>query len=279
MNMLEAYKSCLSKYAVFSGRARRSEYWLFALGNYLLSLVFYGLAFLAGTQDEETLLYVLYAFSGAYSLIMLLPGLAVCIRRLHDTGRSGAFLFIALIPFAGSIILLVFLCQDSEPGENAYGPNPKESRTWVDSGARTISSAESSWDAPDLKTAEVKTDRYYKTTVVQKKLMVNCIRGPIVGKAAQGEVVYVGRDINLCQLAFPDNTPGVSKIHCMLHRNGNSIEVQDLGSSFGTFQEGGARLPANTPVILNQAGAQGNANGVYTLFIGSQDVAITVKLL
>ncbi|TJY41720.1 DUF805 domain-containing protein [Cohnella pontilimi] len=63
--------------------------------------------------------------SGLYALAILLPSLAVSVRRLHDTGRSGWWLLIGLIPLIGAIILLVFTCQDSQPGDNRYGPNPR----------------------------------------------------------------------------------------------------------------------------------------------------------
>lgn len=60
-----------------------------------------------------------------YSLAVLVPSLAVIVRRLHDIGKSGGWFFISFVPFVGGIILLVFECMDSQPGENAYGPNPK----------------------------------------------------------------------------------------------------------------------------------------------------------
>ena len=108
MGMIEAVKSCFSNYATFSGRARRSEYWYFCLFNFLVGLV---LTFIP--------------FAGIfYSLITFLPGLAVAVRRLHDTGRSGWMWFLCLIPLIGWIWLLVLYCTDSKE-DNQYGPNPK----------------------------------------------------------------------------------------------------------------------------------------------------------
>ncbi len=69
--------------------------------------------------------YIFLALLGIYSLATLIPSLAVGIRRLHDTGKSGWWIFISLIPFVGPIILLIFLVKDSDPGTNLYGPNPK----------------------------------------------------------------------------------------------------------------------------------------------------------
>ena len=115
------YLEVLKKYAVFSGRARRKEYWMFFLFNIIIVVV---LGFIEGViglapESDQSVLAMLY------SLAVFLPGLAVGIRRLHDTGRSGWWLLLAIIPIVGAIILLVFLVQDSQSGENQYGLNPK----------------------------------------------------------------------------------------------------------------------------------------------------------
>lgn len=114
---------CLTKkYACFSGRARRQEYWLFFLFNFIAAFVvgFIG-GFLASVTGVDA-----FAFFGAiYNLAVLIPSFAVFCRRMHDTGRSGWWWLIGLIPFVGIIVLLVFCCLDSQPGENQYGPNPK----------------------------------------------------------------------------------------------------------------------------------------------------------
>ena len=112
---MQYWLECWKKYAVFSGRARRKEYWMFVLFNILASLVFGFVCGLAGAPNAAHL----------YTLAALLPGLAVCARRLHDIGKSGWWMFIALVPFVGAIVLLVFVCTDSQPGSNEYGPNPK----------------------------------------------------------------------------------------------------------------------------------------------------------
>ncbi|WP_086791130.1 DUF805 domain-containing protein [Streptomyces thermovulgaris] len=109
------YLEVLKKYAVFTGRARRREYWMFFLVNFIVGLV---LAVIGQVLDLEILQYL-------YSLAVLLPGLGVSVRRLHDTGRSGWWLLISLVPLIGAIVLLVFLVSDSQPDTNQYGPNPK----------------------------------------------------------------------------------------------------------------------------------------------------------
>ncbi len=117
------YLEVLKKYAVFSGRARRKEYWFFVLFNLIISLVLTFIDSAFGTLNEETGYGLL---SGVYSLAVLIPSLAVAVRRLHDTGRTGWWLLIGLIPLIGLIVLLIFFVQDSKPGDNEYGPNPKE---------------------------------------------------------------------------------------------------------------------------------------------------------
>jgi uncharacterized membrane protein YhaH (DUF805 family) len=116
------YLEVLKKYAVFSGRARRKEYWFFVLFNILISIALGVIDNLTGTYDAKAGVGLL---GGLYSLGVLIPALAVSVRRLHDTNRSGWWLLIALIPLIGAIVLLVFMVQDSDPGSNEYGPNPK----------------------------------------------------------------------------------------------------------------------------------------------------------
>ena len=115
--------SCIKdKYCCFSGRARRKEYWMFVLFNIIFSLVvgFIG-GFLYGVTNVTAFLYL----STIFNLAMFLPGLSVGVRRLHDTDKSGLFVLLGLIPIFGVIILLVFMCLDSNPGANRFGPNPK----------------------------------------------------------------------------------------------------------------------------------------------------------
>lgn len=114
------YLEVLKKYAVFSGRARRKEYWLFLLFNVLISI---GLAIIEGAAGLTYRGYGVLRFY--YLLAVLIPWIAVSVRRLHDTGHSGWWLLISFIPLIGAIALLVFYLQDSQPGENQYGPNPK----------------------------------------------------------------------------------------------------------------------------------------------------------
>ena len=118
MTFKEAVKTCLvDKYATFSGRATRSEYWYFFLFYYFFTFC---LGFIVGFSESDHSLAVI----GLLCLPILLPSLAVSVRRLHDTGRSGWWFFITFVPYIGGIALLIFLCQKSDE-DNKYGSNPK----------------------------------------------------------------------------------------------------------------------------------------------------------
>ena len=118
-------------YANFKGRARRSEYWYFVLFNVIFSIA----AMLIDRMLGTTIVMNLEGYGATplpygyiyiiFSLVMLIPGLAVSVRRLHDIGKSGWFILICLIPFVGFIWFLVLACTDSNVGINEYGPNPK----------------------------------------------------------------------------------------------------------------------------------------------------------
>ncbi|MGQ0595068.1 MAG: DUF805 domain-containing protein [Gammaproteobacteria bacterium] len=118
------YFEVLKKYAMFKGRARREEYWYFVLFNTLITI---GLGMIDGVTGLFSPEAGVGLLSGLYSLAVLIPSIAVSVRRLHDTDRSGWWLLISLVPLVGAIVLLVFLVLDSQPGENQYGSNPKAS--------------------------------------------------------------------------------------------------------------------------------------------------------
>ena len=113
----------LKNYVGFSGRSRRSEYWYFTLFYLVIAIVLSvldGIVFGGSVDGKGT-----PVLSGLFMLAMLLPSIAVGIRRLHDTDRSGWWLLIGMIPLLGAIVLIVFFVQDSKPGDNRFGPNPK----------------------------------------------------------------------------------------------------------------------------------------------------------
>lgn len=145
MSFIESIRTVLSKYAVFSGRARRSEYWWYTLAYAIVSAVLYAVlvlpgytAYLTATMEWSMAgdpaaplpampgsLMVGYAVTSIFTLALLLPSLGVTVRRLHDTGRSGFWVFLGLVPVVGAIILIVWEATAGTPGPNQYGPDPK----------------------------------------------------------------------------------------------------------------------------------------------------------
>jgi len=111
-----------SKYAQFSGRARRMEYWMFLVINVLVTIVLAIVDFTVGTFSATLGLGLL---GGLYSLAVLIPSIAVTVRRLHDTDRSGWWLLIGLVPVIGFFVLLVFMFLEGTSGDNRHGTSPK----------------------------------------------------------------------------------------------------------------------------------------------------------
>ena len=111
------YLEAVKKYATFSGRARRKEYWMYILFNAIFAIVATIVDSIIGTSG---------IIAGIYELAFLIPTLAVGVRRLHDLGKSGFWYFISLVPVIGGIWFIVLMCLDGQPGENQYGSNPKE---------------------------------------------------------------------------------------------------------------------------------------------------------
>jgi uncharacterized membrane protein YhaH (DUF805 family) len=127
------YVKVLKQYVDFSGRARRREYWMFVLVNVVIVIVLSLLDTLLGTGGFRTMsgggsFYAansLGLLSGLYSLAVLLPTIAVTVRRLHDTDRTGWWILLGFIPIIGGIVLLVFYVLEGTRGPNRYGPDPK----------------------------------------------------------------------------------------------------------------------------------------------------------
>lgn len=119
---MEYFLQALRNYTVFSGRSRRREYWMFALFNFIFAIA-------AGLADRMMGMSIGGTGYGyvymLYSLAMFIPGLAVGVRRLHDVGKSGWFMFIIFVPLVGAIWLLVLACTEGTRGDNEYGPDPK----------------------------------------------------------------------------------------------------------------------------------------------------------
>lgn len=122
------YLAVLKNYAGFSGRASRREYWMFTLINFIILVVLQVLMNATMTLPDEFgqggslgFGYYLYIL---YTLATMIPALAVSVRRLHDTDRSGWWVLIGLVPLIGAIVLLVFFCQQGTQGDNRFGSDP-----------------------------------------------------------------------------------------------------------------------------------------------------------
>lgn len=111
MDFSQAVQTCIRKYAEFSGRASRPEYWWFFLFVMVVSVLL------------DT---VSHTLSGLFCLAMLLPSIAAATRRLHDTNRSGWWQLIGLVPVLGWIVMIVFLAQKGQASANEHGPSPAE---------------------------------------------------------------------------------------------------------------------------------------------------------
>ena len=124
MSFQEAVTSVFNNYANFNGRARRSEYWYFVLFTMCVNVILSVIGRFFAGSDAMTM--VITAITGIFSLAIIVTQIAVAVRRLHDIGKSGWLYLLILIPLVGQILLIVWFCTDSQPGDNQYGPNPKE---------------------------------------------------------------------------------------------------------------------------------------------------------
>ncbi|MGZ2743331.1 DUF805 domain-containing protein [Burkholderia stagnalis] len=122
MNFTDAIQSVFNQYARFDGRARRAEYWYFALLTFIVSIACQLVTMAGGSENTIALLLAIAAL--LVSLALVVPSISVTVRRLHDVGRSGWFLLIALIPIVGGIILFVWMCSRGNDGPNRFGPDP-----------------------------------------------------------------------------------------------------------------------------------------------------------
>ncbi len=132
MSFTQAIAVCFSKYVVFSGRAQRAEFWWWILFTWLASMALSALELgIVGAAGGVPFM------NGLFSLATFLPSLAVAVRRLHDTGRSGWWLLIGLVPIVGWILLIVWYATDGDAGANDFGPDPRSGGGYDDDGDDT----------------------------------------------------------------------------------------------------------------------------------------------
>ena len=215
MNMGEAIATVFKNYANFNGRSRRSEYWYFMLFEYLVLFVM-------------GVIPIFWFIIPIWVLATLLPNISVTWRRLHDTGRSGAYWAFNLIPLVGTILLIVWCTEDSQPGDNIYGRNHMT--------------------APAVGMSPAYTTPHRAVSPNNSFLGVQCISGPLQGQtytvSTQG--ITFGTDVSNT-VRIPAGTPGVSRMHCAIRWQQGVPVLIDLGSTYGTCMGDGKKLPPNYP--------------------------------
>lgn len=255
--MWKEVKAVFRKYAVFDGRSKRSEYWYFWLFNFCLSIVvgsvfslFIIPAIEAGLEAGIIAAVIILCIYCLYLLASLIPSLAVICRRLHDTNRSGACIFISLIPVVGAIILFIWLCEQSTYGDNAYGPSPADTNDGV-SRARESGYADNPVTAP-MPAPAIPAGRPQAVHEPSVRIKLLCNTGALAGQVfSSGDTLCIGRSKSNCNVVFPAETKGISRIHCCLKLRHGQVMLMDMGSSCGTFLQDGTKLKPNEPVIVN----------------------------
>ena len=277
VGFMEAGKLYFNNYADFEGRARRSEYWKGGLCIGLFSgLGFFALSILSVLLGDAGM-FLLGAACIVCPLVMLVPSLSLCVRRLHDVGKSGWWYLLGMVPF-GNIVLFVWFCTDSKE-DNKWGPNPKYDRPSAPAAPAVHAAPVRPASVPvqrEIEEAPVVTPPVYQrayapvqgqTTqtafapqmpaTAQVPVMeavpgvygtLQLYSGPMAGKNfrfPEGSTVTIGRSQSRCQVALPGYNV-VSGEHCRITICNNYINITDLGSTNGTFVNGIRLTPHKT---------------------------------
>lgn len=267
VGLLKALKLYFSRYAEFSGRSRRSEYWWGAFGVMLISIL------LTAVFNIILPIYAQVALPWIpmiWALVTLVPSFALCIRRLHDAGKSGWWYLWNLLPVVGSIVVLVQFFFDSVP-DNQWGPNPKVAARPAAPRPQPIPQPRQQYMEPP-KTQPVAQPQEAKTVynppmntpapspaapVKQAaRAAVVLTTGPLAGKGfycEAGKNITVGRDPARANVGLSPYR-AVSGVHCRICAGNGYVTVTDLGSSNGTYVDGN-RLAPNQTVMVRNGGA------------------------
>lgn len=232
MGFVEAVQHALSNYAVCKGRACRSEYWFFYLFSFLMGFLGPILDGVVIAIAASAGIFLPPLFTVVIMLGLIIPGFCVSIRRLHDIGRPGAHILFSLLPFVGWILILVWMCTDSDPGDNRYGPNPLGEDPSIGGGETP----------PKVPVTYLPASNY----------QVTCLAGPLQGQtfSVTQAGLLMGRDSS-CNVVFPPMAPGVSSRHCQVFMDGGQLVLVDLSSTYGTYLSDGRRLTPNYPMPIN----------------------------
>ena len=227
----------LMKYAVFSGRARRSAFWGFVLLQLIVSFVAAFLDAAAGTIENGRM----GIFLALTTLVFFIPAWAVTVRRLHDTNKSGWWSLIGVIPLIGGLALLVFMLLDSNPAENAYGPNPK-------------SPSESCGTSPANRSTTPDMQARFSNWVLSGfDAQGNRLRFSIDMRDTHAGIQgwIIGRDPENADLAVASDS--VSRRHARIFLSDGDLWIEDLNSTNGTELNGKRLDQGRAGVFTNGA--------------------------
>lgn len=274
--MMKEVKNVFKKYAVFDGRSSRREFWYFFLFNFIVSIVqstvLMGLTALSisgGAELGGVLLGIVSFILLLYDLGAIIPSFAVTFRRLHDAGKSGAYYFIGLVPLVGSIILLIALAEQGDPGDNKYGPNPYSDNPPP---VKELAGQGHSGGKPPV--VPPKPDGITlgnQPTVPESKalLKVICNTGALAGRTFRTEnSLCIGRS-KTCDIVFPDDSRSISRFHCRLTLRNGQAYLEDMASTNGTFLQNRGKLQPHVPVRIsdNTRFFLGNEQTMFTAYI------------
>lgn len=277
VGFLEATKLYFTRYAEFSGRSRRSEYWWAYLSTAILGFL---------------IAFFLSPVAWIWTLATFIPGLAICVRRLHDIGKSGWTLLLGLIPLVGPILLIVWYCTDSAP-DNEWGPNPKVIRVpkyeapvpampaadpvpmdipandpivHAAPASPVVPANETMFIPPQLPTPP---DPVYPVAPsTPSGVMIEIISGPMTGKRytlSPGKTAIIGRNMQKSDIALPAYE-SVSGAHCQIVCYNDCVTITDLASTNGSFVND-TRLPPQKPIKINKSVVLRLANANCTIRI------------
>lgn len=231
----EAISLYFSNYTNFSGRSRRSEYWWVQLFTIIMSVISYFLPIVGLI----------------WGVVTLLPGLALVVRRLHDTGHSGWWYFILLIPIVGAIVMLVWMCSDSTE-DNKWGPNPKQPTQKPTPELPIRQEYRPEVDPRNATVPEKKPNTPPAVPSITLQLCAGAMAGTTYA-CTPGSTVILGRDPSKCKIALNASYKLVSAIHCRIQFHDKYATVTDLQSTNGTYVNG-VRLIPGQPVNIQNGG-------------------------
>ena len=242
MNMLT---EAISKYAVFSGRARRKEYW----GFFLLVMILYVVALildvaLAAVNEDFSGIFI-----GLTYLALIIPGLAVSVRRLHDTNRSGWWMLISFVPLVGGIVMLIFTVTEGNSYENRYGPDPKAAELQARMAALGITPSMTA----GATAAPVKAAAANKWILSGFDGGGNTVRHALDlnDSLFKQNGIIIGRDAGEASLTIKSDS--ISRRHARIFYSDGDIWVEDLNSTNGTMLNNNKLVEGRAGVFSNGA--------------------------